>query len=89
MTPRFPKDRWDAAGSRRGDVHIYFDANDMIETDGRFLANSATSAGEKTIRLPHLASVTDALTREVITVGTEARFSLSIGEAKLLWVKQK
>lgn len=71
--------------ARRAGVHIYCDTNDVIETDGRFLAISATSAGEKTIRLPQPARLVDSLTGETVGRGTDLRLPLSLGEARLLW----
>jgi len=73
--------------ARHPGVHIYCDTNDMIETDGRFLALSATSEGEKIVRLPRPARVVDALTGQEIGRGEEVTLRLALGEARLMWVE--
>lgn len=72
--------------ARRSAVHIYCDTNDMIETDGRFLAISATSEGSKVLVLPGPAKVFDALSGEMIAQGHQVRLTLALGEARLLWL---
>ncbi len=73
--------------AERAGAHIYCDTNDMIDGDEHFLAISATSAGDKVVRLRKRARVTDALTGAVITTGSEVRMKLEIGEVRLMWIQ--
>ena len=59
----------------------------MVLTDDRFLCVSATSAGVKAIHLRRPATVTDAVTGEVVAAEASS-FSLSmeLGEARVLWL---
>jgi hypothetical protein len=52
--------------AQRAGVWVYVDSDDVVQTDGRWLALTASSAGRKTIRLPRPATVRDALTGELI-----------------------
>jgi hypothetical protein len=66
-------------------VHVWCDSGDVVLTDGSYLAISATSAGEKTIRLPGSHTVTDLLSGDVIARGTTTLvLRLELGETRLL-----
>jgi hypothetical protein len=66
-------------------VHVWCDSDDVVLTDGSFLAISATSAGEKTVRLPGSHTVTDLLSGDVIARGTTTLvLRLELGETRLL-----
>lgn len=72
---------------RRAGVHVYCESDDVILTDCRFLCLSASSPGEKTIYLQTPATVTDALTGEVVAADS-ASFTLpmELGEARVFWL---
>ncbi len=73
---------------RESGVHLYLDSDDVVLTDGKFLAVVASSAGKKTIMLPRKSDVMDLLTGESVARGAE-RFELEmeLGEARLMEVK--
>ena len=54
--------------ARKAGVFLHVDTNEVIQTDGRWLFLTASTAGPKAIRLPHAATVRDAMTTE--TIGT-------------------
>lgn len=71
----------------RAGAHVYCESDDVVLTDDRFLCVSATSAGVKAIHLRRPATVTDAVTGEVVAAEASS-FSLSmeLGEARVLWL---
>ena len=48
--------------ARKAGVFLYVETDEVIQTDGRWLVITATTAGPKLIYLPRLATVRDAMT---------------------------
>jgi len=72
---------------RQAGVHLYLDSDDVVLTDGSFLAVAATSAGRKTVRLPRRSDVTMALDGKPVARGVATLdLDLQLGEARLLHV---
>lgn len=70
--------------ARLAGVWLYADAGEVVQTDGRWLALTASEAGLKTVRLPRPASVRNALTGELLGTGIrEWRVELKKGETRL------
>ncbi len=70
--------------AQQAGVHIYLDSDDVLATDGRFLAVHACHAGPKLIRLPQPTRVRDALSGTVIAERTDAvALDLKLGETRL------
>ena len=74
--------------ARTAGVHVYLDSDDVVLTDGRFLAVSASSSGEKAIALPKDCSLRrmDADERLDATDGL-VRETLALGETRFYWIE--
>jgi len=68
-------------------IHLYCDAGDVVYTDGRFLSITATSEGEKEIRLPGASTVTDVYSGSVETESDSFRVQLRLGETRVYRVE--
>ena len=73
------------AAARFAGAHVYCDTNDVISACPGFVSIHASSAGEKTLRLPEKVAVTDLITGERMA-GTTDRLVLAMakGETRLL-----
>lgn len=69
-------------------VHIFLDTDDIVLSGNSMLAIHAASSGEKHVKLPFKATVSDALTGEVLKEQTDI-FDLNMkkGETRLLWLR--
>jgi len=69
-------------------VHLYVDSDEVVTTDGRFLAVTATSAGLKALSFPGPIVLTDALDGREIAHGVESlALSMDIGETRLFLMR--
>ncbi len=67
-------------------VHIYSDSEDVIYANHSMIAISASSRGEKTLSLPHTATLVDALTGEQLQpVDGAFRMFLKRHETRIFW----
>ena len=66
-------------------VHLYMDSDDVVLTDGEFLAVVATAAGPKTLRFTDRVRVLEALDGQPVADGvTTLELDLQLGETRLL-----
>lgn len=74
---------------REAGVHLYADTDDVVLGDREFLAIAATHAGTKTIALPRLCHVVDALTGEIVAASAqEFSLEMQLGETRLLLLRE-
>jgi hypothetical protein len=70
--------------ARKAGVFLHVDTDDVIQIDGRWLFLTATTAGQKTIRVPHSATVRDAMTSEVVGTNIDRwQVGLQQGETRV------
>lgn len=70
--------------ARASGVHLYSNTDDVVLTDGRFLALSATSAGRKRLTFPGPRTVVSALDSQVVAEDvTRLELELQHGETRL------
>lgn len=71
--------------ARLAGLHVYLDTNDAVYASGSLVGVHTQSAGEKTIRLPVKATVTDLFTGKVIAKGVD-HFTVTLpARATALW----
>ncbi|MBM3501473.1 MAG: hypothetical protein FJX74_22695 [Armatimonadetes bacterium] len=69
--------------ARRAGVHVYLDTGDAVWANGSLLAVHALTAGDKHIRLPHPADVSDPATGSPIgTQAAEFTVAMTAGETR-------
>jgi len=74
--------------ARQAGVHLYTESDDVVQTDGRWLFISTTSAGTKEIRIPRPARVRDALTGQSIGEDISRwQVNLKQGETRLFEIR--
>ncbi|MGC9317822.1 MAG: beta-galactosidase [Armatimonadota bacterium] len=73
---------------RRAGVHLWVDSDDIVLTDGRFLALTASEAGHKSLHLDRRCDVTDAMSGEPVAQGVEALdLHMQLGETRLFMLR--
>jgi len=74
---------------RDAGVHIYAEGNDVVYANAGMVALSASAAGDRTLRLPRPARLTDALSGE--TLACDARQGVTLAmrrhETRIFWVE--
>ena len=71
-------------------VHVYVNSDDVVSTDKRFLAITASEAGTKRIALPQRATVRDFDSGRVrATDAAEFDVSMAQGETRLFVLDQE
>ncbi|MBR4124834.1 MAG: hypothetical protein IKR13_01405, partial [Victivallales bacterium] len=76
--------------ARQAGVHVYTDTDDNFFAGGNFLCIHSTSAGTKTIRLPHRADAVEIYTGEIIGEDTDClEFPMSALETKVFFLDNK
>ena len=70
---------------------MYLDSDDVVSADEHFLAISATTAGEKNIRLPFAGTLTELSSGEVFSLPDRQALVLPFleGETKLFGISRK
>lgn len=80
LTPALLRQLVRAAGG-----HVYLDTGDALSVDRRFLCIHAATDGDKSLYLPSLAMVRDAMSGAILSAGTTTvRLSMKRGETRLL-----
>jgi hypothetical protein len=65
-------------------VHVYADTDDVILTDGRFLSVTATSAGQKHLRLPKKCNIVNAMDNQAVARDVDhLELELALGETRM------
>ena len=70
--------------ARMAGVFLYVESDEVVQTDGRWLFISATTAGKKEIHLPRRATVRDAMTGQTIDTNIDRwQVDLQQGETRV------
>ena len=73
--------------AREAGAHVYTESGDSLYTDGQYLALHAASDGTKTVRLPDVRRVVDAVTGELIAERTDTiSRDMRLGETLFVWL---
>jgi hypothetical protein len=84
ITPALPPE-WYRTIARYAGVHIYDEANDVLDVNESFLTITAASSGRHRITLPEARDVYDALTGQLVAQPvSKIDLDMKLGETKLL-----
>jgi hypothetical protein len=84
ITPALPPE-WYRAIARYAGVHIYDEANDVLDSNESFLAITASTAGKHSIALPRPVDIFDQLDGQLLARSASGiELSMKLGETRIL-----